>query len=1185
MPCQFRFQVFQVFVLACLVTTAAAQAPAATSAPAPVVLAQVQKSAPPGAPDLTRTPTLFVVGYAHLDTEWRWDYPQVINEYLRNTLDDNFRFFPLYPHYIFNFTGSNRYGMFKEYYPKRYAELKRYIAEGRWFPGGASVEENDVNSPNAESILRQVLYGNEFFRKEFGRAAVDYMLPDCFGFPASLPSILSHAGLIGFSTQKLNANWQPAAHVGGPGSIEGTPEGIPFNVGVWTGPDGRSILAAVNPGDYSGGDTTDLSEKPLLNLVPYGHGLDPVTIDGQVSGIYTDYHYVGTGDIGGSPDEQSVKIMEATIDKGTVSLPLPRKRGQPAPPLPPPVAVGRGPIHVQWADTDSMFLDMKNDDLSRLPRYSGDLELINHSAGSLSSEAAHKRWNRENEILAHAAEESATAADWLGRPYPLDRLTHAWRLLLGGQFHDIMAGTAEASAYTYSWNDDAIAANQLAGVLTASTDAVSRRLDTAGPGAAVVVFNSLNLPRQDPVAIANPFHAAAVRVVGPDGRAVPAQVDADGKLVFLASTPSVGYAVYHVQPAAAPAPATLKVTDHSLENARYRVQLNAAGDVASIFDKELNRELLAAPMRLSFQSEAPSVWPAWNMDWSDQSVPPRAYVAGPARIRILENGPARVALEVTRDSEGSHFVQTVSLAAGSAGNRVGFGLSVDWKTAGSALMADFPLTASAPQATYNWDIGTIARGNDNPRQFEVASHQWVDLTDASGAFGATLLTDVKNGSDKPTDNTLRLTLLYTPGLHNRNYSDQATQDWGHHEIAFGLTGHKGDWRNDGDAAEWQAYRLNVPLTAFLAPSHTGAWGREVSLLRTSNPAIRLLAMKRAEDSNETVVRLVELNGRPQADVRVHLAARVLSAREINGQEQPLPKPESPIKIENGDLVVSFTRYQLRSFALRLAPLNVGAVAAAGAPLNLPFDLAAATPPATPSTSGFDGQGDAYPAEMLPSSLVYAGVRFQLGSPATSDALTAHGQTVALPPGRYTRLYLLASAVGDQTADFTLGHQVTSLDIQNWMGLVGQWDYRDWTSLQVPSRRPGGRPYQAAIYAGLNPGFIKRAPIAWFASHHHLADGTNATYSYSYLFAYELPIPAGARSLTLPNNPAIRIFAATAVAGDAAVRPAAPLFDVLPYPGMSAAERSALYSSGRGPDAAFYPAPPAPSTAAVSAHLQ
>lgn len=50
------------------------------------------------APDLTKTPTLYVVGYAHLDTEWRWEYPQVIREYLSKTLRSNFALFEKYPH-------------------------------------------------------------------------------------------------------------------------------------------------------------------------------------------------------------------------------------------------------------------------------------------------------------------------------------------------------------------------------------------------------------------------------------------------------------------------------------------------------------------------------------------------------------------------------------------------------------------------------------------------------------------------------------------------------------------------------------------------------------------------------------------------------------------------------------------------------------------------------------------------------------------------------------------------------------------------------------------------------------------------------------------------------------------------------------------------------------------------------
>jgi alpha-mannosidase len=214
----------------------------------------------PEKPDLSKQPTLYVVGYAHLDTEWRWEYPQVINEYLRNTLHDNFKLIDKYPHYIFNFSGANRYRLMKEYYPSDFERMKQYVKEGRWFPAGSSMEEGDVNTPSAETIIRQILYGNHWFRKELGRASAEYMLPDCFGFPASLPTILAHSGVKGFSTQKLV--WGSSAPGGGLESREQTPEGTPFNVGVWVGPDGESVLAGANPGDYNGDITSDLS-KPL----------------------------------------------------------------------------------------------------------------------------------------------------------------------------------------------------------------------------------------------------------------------------------------------------------------------------------------------------------------------------------------------------------------------------------------------------------------------------------------------------------------------------------------------------------------------------------------------------------------------------------------------------------------------------------------------------------------------------------------------------------------------------------------------------------------------------------------------------------------------------------------------------------------------------------------------------------
>ena len=404
------------------------------------------------APDITKVPTLYVVPYAHLDTQWRWEFPQSIGEYLPKTMALNFDYIEKYPHYIFNWTGANRYRLMKEYYPADYGRVKQYVAQGRWFPAGSSVEEGDVNLPSAEGIFRQILYGNEFFRTEFGKASTEYMLPDCFGFPASLPSILAHSGLKGFSTQKLSSNWQPAPLVGGPDSPEQTPVGVPFNVGLWIGPDGSSIIAALNPGSYSSNMYTDVSrnldEVPVQAEQPIFSARDReqnwfkrIELDGKVTGIFADYHYVGTGDIGGATRESTAKLLEAIVTKSSTVLPLPPSPSPPAGTVirpvmnMPRVRVGEGPVHVVEAAADQMFNDIEPPMTGRMPQYRGDLELINHSAGSLTSEAYHKRWVLKNEVLADEAEKSSVMAAWMGaRSYPQQRLNAAWMLELGGIF-------------------------------------------------------------------------------------------------------------------------------------------------------------------------------------------------------------------------------------------------------------------------------------------------------------------------------------------------------------------------------------------------------------------------------------------------------------------------------------------------------------------------------------------------------------------------------------------------------------------------------------------------------------------------------------------------------------------------------------------------------------------------------
>jgi alpha-mannosidase len=1093
-------------------------------------------------PDLTKQPTLYLVGYAHLDTQWRWEYPQTIGEFLPKTMRENFALFEKYPHYVFNFSGANRYRMMKEYFPAGYERLRGYVKAGRWFPAGSSMEESDVNSPSAESILRQVLYGNTFFRHELGRASAEYMLPDCFGFPASLPTLLAHAGIRGFSTQKLT--WGSNAPAGGEGSPEATPKGTPFNVGIWEGVDGRSVIAALNPGDYSGDIRYDLTKSEAPAAVKrFIDWPKRVARNGEVSGVFADYHYYGTGDTGGSPSESSVALAEEMAARPD------------------------GALHVVSSAADQMFLDIAPSQTARLPRYRGDLELTNHSAGSLTSEAYQKRWNHENELLADAAEKASVAAMWLGaRAYPQRRLNDAWALVMGGQFHDIAAGTATPKAYEYSWNDDVIAMNQFAAVLTDATESIASSLDTRAQGVPVVVYNPLNVEREDVVEVnldeegraetgegrttALPLRSPlsplrSPGVIGPDGKPVPAQ-SSNGKVVFLARVPPTGFAVYDVRSAKEMIAQTgLKVDEHSLENSRYRIKIDANGDISSILDKLLGRELLSAPMRLAFQTEKPHDWPAWNMDWDDQKQPPRGFVGGPAQVRVVENGPARAAIEITREAEGSKFVETILLAAlGDAANRIEIRNAIDWRSSAAALKATFPLAASNPKATYNWEVGTIERGNDEPREFEVPSHEWIDLTDKSGAFGVTLLTGAKYGSDKPDDSTLRLSLLYTPGLGDGNgasYADQTSQDWGHHELTYGLTSHGAAWREDSG---WQALRLDQPLIAFETGKHAGPLGKSFSLLRISRRNVHVLALKKAEENDDVIVRVVETNGKPAADVRLTFAAPVVEAHEVDGQERRI----GSATIDDGALITAFTPYQIRTFALRLAPLAKNTERVESQAIALTADRTVVTRDGGKSAPGFDGHGRNLPAEMLPPSIAYGPIAFQ----TNGGAIVAHGQQIALPGGKFTRLYLLAaSADGDQKATFRVDEKAADVTIEDWSGKFGQWDTRLWKTAEVqlpprPDAPPNAPPRMRSEtqYAGLTPGFIKRAPLAWFASHRHDAQGTNEPYQYSYLFAYALDLPPNAQRLTLADNDKIRILAITVSNEGPQIRPLQPLYDTL-----------------------------------------
>lgn len=1033
--------------------------------------------------DISKDKVLYTIGYAHLDTEWNWEYPTTINEYIKKTMDDNFKLFEKYPDYVFNFTGSRRYNMMKEYYPELYKRVKDYIAQGRWYVSGSSVDEGEVNISSSESILRQVLYGNLFFKREFNKESYDYMLPDCFGFVATLPSVWSHAGLLGFSTQKLT--WHSA-------------NGIPFNVGVWEGPDGKGLLAALNATSY-GSDVVNRLDKDsvwtarmLSNIRKYG--------------VSFDFRYYGTGDTGGAPRESAVKNAVNSLKHDDSNF------------------------KVVLTASDQIFKDITPEIKAKLPTFTGDLLLTEHSAGSMTSESFMKRSNRKNEVLAKSAEQLASIADWLGgAAYPATKINNSWDLVLGSQFHDILPGTATPLAYNYAWNDEFIAMNGFSEVVKNSVSAIAHGLNTQVEGKAVIVYNPVATEREDVVTADLNYTKlpANVKVFDKDGKQVASQIisSKDNKLtvIFLAKLSSAGLAVYDVRETTESAsPTTMTATNQSLENNYFKVKIDANGDIASIYDKKALKEVLSNPASLQFQQERPSQWPSWNMDWNDRKNPPFDFMNKEVTVKVVEQGPVRVAIEVTKKGQNSEITQIISLAAGDAGKRIEVSNKIDWQSKEVSLKAAFPTTVTNEFATYGLNTAAVQRTTNNNVKFEVPGRQWIDITDRPNNYGVSILEDCKYGSDKPDNSTLRLTLMYTPKANSYEY--QGTQDWGIHEFKYAIYAHTGDWVYAG--TPWQGSFLNAPFLAFETTKHDGAIGKEISLLKINTSKVDIMAFKKAEEGDYYIVRVNELYGKDANGVTISFPGKIVDAYEVNGQEKKI----GTANFTNGLLNFDMTKFMIRSFAVKFENPAVALGKAVQQNVALPYN----TDVISSDNNRADGNmtnGLSYPAELIPATITSEDITFKMGNTADGqkNALIAKGQKITLPSGDFNKLYILAAASQDTQGDLKIGNRIIKLNVQDWTGWVGQHYGRKLTADNLKVTE-------------ITTAYTKRDNIAWYASHCHSVKG-NQAYQYSYLYKYEIILPKGAKSLTLPKNENIKIFAITvANKTNEDITPLQPLYD-------------------------------------------
>ncbi len=1015
------------------------------------------------------------IATAHLDTVWNWDFETTVRNYIPHTLRWNFELFKRYPEYVFNFEGAYRYELMEEYYPEQFEKLKEYVAKGNWYPCGAGWENGDVNVPSPEALFRNFLLGNNYFDEKFGVRSKDIFLPDCFGFGYALPSIARHSNLYGFTTQKLT--W-------------GSAYGQPFDIGKWYGPDGKYIIASIKMHNY----------VAVLRNLRKSKAIKEKLAENETHGINATEIFHGIGDRGGGPIPPSVRSLYRNMKKNAAS-----------------------DIKVHSSASDKVFkqimTEMTENDRDKLPSWNNELLLTDHGTAGYTSRALSKRWNKRGEELADMAERAAVTAEWLGvAKYPQEQLNTSWKRIINHQFHDDLPGTSIQKAYLRSWNDYGLSLNQLAHEYEKSVCAISAMLDTSFcKGVPVIVNNPVECERTGCVTATVDGKLSNIVVYNASGKEVPSQIvssqDNKTTIAFIACMPAISYSVFDIRESDIPCniETEIRVTASTLENERYKVTLNENGDIGSIYDKELEKELLSAPVTLGIFDNYVGGWlyPAWEVKYK-QSIRKPDRIAQLVSSRIIEKGPARCTVQVVQKSGESVFTNNISLSAGS--DMVEVQCEFDWNSQRTLCKNVFSFTCSNEKATFDLGLGAIKRGNATEKIYEVPAQKWVDITDKNDGYGVSVFSDCKYGWDKYSDNTLRLTVIHTPLNNSRPQSMQSMMDLGLNRYGYAISAHKG---TDMSRVQTAAREFSSPMSAFVSDKHSGILGSTYSFANISDKDIIIRAIKKAENSDEIVIRVNEGNNKHHKDVKLTFGNGITAAREIYASEEHIGDAE----VRDNCLVFDMKPYEVRSFALTLNPPAVKGEHISQTDVILPCNTNAFSANNSPSGNGIYGKSYTIPAELIPEIITSGGIDFAVNK-GEQNCLISDGQTIALNP-EYNKLAIVcASLGGDKEFSLMLDGKAVKLKVSDIEERPFAWD----------------------LFSLKRTAKIKTDVLAWECTHTHSAKGDDYAHQL-FFFKYEIDL-GGAQTLALPKDKELFILAATQFKSEFGCKCATELYDTV-----------------------------------------
>jgi len=531
------------------------------------------------------------------------------------------------------------------------------------------------------------------------------------------------------------------------------------------------------------------------------------------------------------------------------------------------------------------FFKRLEEDLIDPVKWVGELYFELHRA-TYTTQALTKRNNRKCEFLLHDLEFIGALANLKHNVYPSDDLDWMWKCLLKNQFHDLIPGSSITIAY-----DEA--AEEYAEILDKGTELRETALEGAfnadKEGENLLVVNTTSFAREEVVEL-------------PEGTP-SAQTSNCGTPLGIVSAPAYGINVAD-SPTKPQIPVTLTETDDGfiLENQYITAVITHGGHMTSLFDKQANREAMASGAKgnqFVIFEDRPAGNDAWDVDIYHLAT--REEVSPAYQHEVLEEGPYRASLSfATKISETSHINQIVRLSA--TDRMVEFITRVEWDESYRFLKVEFPFNVRSSEASYEIQFGHLKRPTHfntswDFARFEVSAHKWADLSEYD--FGVSLLNDCKYGYST-LGNVMRLSLLRAP-----KHPDPVA-DIGSHRFNYAVMPHQGTLQESGVIAE--GYSFNVPLQV----TRTNAAPSEVSFFNIDHPGIVIETVKKAEDSDEIIIRMYESFG-AQADAALSIGLPVQGAVEVNLLEHKTGE----INVENHKIALHFTPFQIRTLKLKI----------------------------------------------------------------------------------------------------------------------------------------------------------------------------------------------------------------------------------------------------------------------------